>query len=81
MKQVRRGQDQVDLSRAEFGTEPQGNGPPHLGHRTCVSLVLIEFFLQRERVLHCTDGSHRGTHKNHAPGVGDDDGRVDDVKC
>ena len=81
MNQVCHRQDQVDRSRPESGTEPQGNGPPHLGHRTCVGLVLIEFFLQRERVLHGTDGSHRGAHKHHAPGVGDDDGRVGDVKC
>lgn len=46
-----------------------------------MGLVLIEFFLQRQRVLHCTDGSHWGAHKHHAPRVWDGNGCVDDIKC
>lgn len=45
-----------------------------------MSLVLIEFFLQRQRVFHGTDSSHGSAHKHHAPGVRDGDGRIDDVK-
>lgn len=46
-----------------------------------MGLVLVEFFLQRQRVLHRTNGSHRGAHEHHVSGVGDDDGCVGDVKC
>lgn len=46
-----------------------------------MSLVLIEFFLQRQGVFHGTDSSHGSAHKHHAPGVRDGDGRIDDVKC
>ena len=46
-----------------------------------MSLVLIVFFLQRQRVLHGTDSPHGSAHKYHAPRMRDGDGRVDDVKC
>lgn len=46
-----------------------------------MSLVLIEFFLQRQGVFHGTDSSHGSAHKHHAPRVGDGDGCIDNVKC
>lgn len=60
---------------------PEQRVPSYLRDRTRMGLVLIELFLQRQWVLHGTDGPHRGAHKHHAAGVRDDDGCVDDVKC
>lgn len=37
---------------------PEEKVPSHLGDRTSMGLVVIEFFLKRQRVLHCTNGSH-----------------------
>ena len=62
------------------GSGPLSRGSPHLGDRTGMGLVLVEFFLQRQRVLHCTNGSHRRAHEHHAPGMRDDNRCVGDIE-
>lgn len=80
MKKGCGGQDQADPRELVLGLGPEERLPSHLGDRTSVSLVLIEFFLQRQRVLHRTNGSQGGAHKYHAPGMRDGNGCVGDVK-